>query len=186
MKWRIDANILAVSTRYSLSFPQRETIRGKSWLFQNNEFHPSPLRDVCHLLIVSLNLMKSNSVGRHFPSWGCQSIEACSNWKTIDNSLRFGSEYNFAISGVAPHVSPTVKTSYLPNDSRFISCKNGCNCGPLPVILLSTSFPIKSITSIRNPPIPFSSQKFIILWTSSRTFGFSQFKSGWRLLNKWK
>ena len=109
------ASILADSTRYSLSLPQRETILGRSWLFQKSEFQPSFPNSVCHLLKTSFNFGISSGIKSHlvFPSASSKPI--CSNWNTIESSLLAGLEYCFAISGVAPQVSPTV--------SRFLSPK---------------------------------------------------------------
>ena len=130
--------------------------------------------------------MKSKGAKSHLLLPSCLSNEITSNWNTILNSFLFGELYNLAISGVAPHVSPTVNESYPPKVLLFISCKYSCNLGPFLVISLSTSLPIKSITSNLNPPTPSSNQKLIISYIFSLTKGFSQFKSGCLLSCKWK
>ena len=156
------ASIFALSERYSWSFPQRESIRGKSWLFQNREFQPSCPSSVCHFARIRFSSATFIGCRSHFSPFDFWSRPICSNWKTIDSSLRSGAEYSLAISGVAPQVSPTVSRSWLPKVACCISCRNSCSCGPLPVMPFSGIFPIRSMTSMRKPPMPLAIQRFII------------------------
>lgn len=57
------------------------------------------------------NAITSKGLRSHFPLPSCSSKLMCSNWNTIENSLPSGLLYSLAISGVAPHVSPTVSKS---------------------------------------------------------------------------
>ena len=104
-------------------------------------------------------------------------------------------------SGFMLNTSPTVKASYFSKVDFFRSSNSSPTPSTLSTIfqqLARPSFPsgAKSgkfrsflmfmIASIRKPERPFSSHQLIILYSSCRNFGFSQFRSGCSFANMWK
>ena len=94
------------------------------------------------------------------------------------NTLPSGALYCRARGISAPQASPTVTRLAPPQVSRFSSCRNSISRGPLAVIWRSGSLAIWSMTSSRNPLTPSAIQARIMAYSSWRTAGFSQFRSG--------
>ncbi len=154
MPWRTVASILADSTRYSLSLPQRDTTRGKSWLSQKMLFQPHPWRPTCQCARIDLNLWKSRGARSHLEPPSTWSVSVWLNWKTIENSEPSGLLYPFARSTVALQVSPTVTRSPWEKVSRLSSRKYSCRRGPFARIFSSGTLAMRSTASRRNPATP--------------------------------
>ena len=180
------ASILADSTRYFPSSPQRETTRGRSWLFMNRLFQPWPWSPCCHRSTHRFSRTRGRGIQSHFSPPGLWSRQMCSNWNTMLSSRPSWALYFLARSTSAPHASPTVTRPSSMNASRDSSSRNSWSRGPLPVIFRSGSLAIWSMTSSRKPSTPLSTQKRIISYSSRRRTGFSQFRSGCCTANWWK
>ncbi len=114
-------SVFALSTRWAPSSPQRETIRGWSWLFQYREFQPTSARPSCQAERFALRSLSRRGARSHFEPPGAESRSTCSNVKTMFTSPRSAPEYSAASATVAPGVSPTVMRFRPARTSRFIS-----------------------------------------------------------------